>query len=188
MPLISPSELRPACPGIWLCLRLQICPLRFVVQTPRQGPTPPLLLLSPFQGHSPQDRPPEAAVPETCPAGARPAPPRQARPDGRCSLGSAPGWTGTPGRCCGPPELAEGGGTGGVGQGAWPQFPSPQPSAPAPPSPTCWVSLAGICWKRSQAFQKVTFSALNSFFRNSWEGKEGEAGRDSETQRPNWGM
>lgn len=39
------------------------------------------------------------------------------------------------------------------------------PQLPLPP--TCWVSLAGICWKRSQAFQKVTFSALNSFFRNS---------------------
>lgn len=35
------------------------------------------------------------------------------------------------------------------------------------------MSLAGICWKRSQAFQKVRFSALNSFFRNSWGGGGG---------------
>lgn len=47
------------------------------------------------------------------------------------------------------------------------------PLCSSSPSPTCWVSLAGICWKRSQAFQKVTFSALNSFFRNSWRGGGG---------------
>lgn len=116
----------------------------------------------------------------TCPVGGRPAPPHRARPAGRCSLGSVPGWIGTPGRCCGPPELA-GAGETGEGQG---HCPGPGPtSLPQLTLPlTCWVSLAGICWKRSQAFQKVTFSALNSFFRNSWsrleKGKAVKSHRD----------
>lgn len=154
----------PPPPSLPLRLRPWIWPRLCSAQLPSEA--------TPFiPGPAPWDSSPEAAGPGTCPVAVLPALPRRARPACRCSRGSAPGWTGTPGRCYGPPELT-GGGTDrrlGAWLRAWSHLSQPQ----LPLHPTCWVSLAGICWKRSQAFQKVTFSALNSFFRNSWGWGEG---------------